>query len=393
MEPVPFAHNGQQVIHLRDPHRFVEKGLTVSMAAYWLIALMSGTSSVEEIRGSFNKRYNSNVTLEEIEALVKTLDENYLLDNERFENYKKKKFREFHSQNVRKAALAGTSYPNDAVELSSLLETYLANSGSVNSRRPDALIAPHIDLSAGGASFGAAYSSLRGSDAETFVILGTGHSLSDDFFACTDKDFETPLGVSPLDRAFLALLEKEFGEPIYKNEYAHKFEHSIEFQVLFLQKLFNGAKPPKKIVPILLSFPETVDDLDHPIFNSERIDKFSGALQKTIDEGGGKICLIGGIDLSHIGKRFGQGNGAPGERLEKLESEDRAALKHIADGNKSGFVDYMKKVNPQNNICGFPVLYVMMDLLNGRKGKLLDYRQSVEGENESAVSFAAMTFS
>ncbi len=391
VEPSPFAHNGQQVIHLRDPHRFVENGLTVSMAAYWLITMMSGTNSVEEIRGGFNEKYNSNVTLEEIEALIK-------IDNERFIKYKKEKFREFHSQTVRKAALAGTSYPNDAAELSNLLETYLANAGSGSAgsgggRQPDALIAPHIDLSAGGASFGAAYAPLRGSDAETFVILGTGHTLSDDFFACVDKDFETPLGVSPPDRAFLTRFEKEFGEPIYKNEYAHKFEHSVEFQVLFLQKLFQGASPPKKIVPILLSFPETVDDMDHPVFNFERIKKFSGALQKTIDEGGGKICIIGGIDLSHIGKRFGQVNGATGERLEKLESEDRAALKHVADGNKSGFVDYMKKVNPQNNICGFPVLYVMMDLLDGRKGKLLDYRQNVEGDNESAVSFAAMSFS
>ncbi len=362
------------------------------MAAYWLIALMSGANSVAEIRDIFNVRYKSKVTLEEIEALVNSLDENYLLDNERFANYKKGIIDEFCSQSVREAALAGTSYPNDALELSNLLETCLANADSGDGRQPDALIAPHIDLSAGGESFGAAYAPLRGSDAETFVILGTGHTLSDDFFACIDKDFETPLGVSPLDRAFLGRLEKEFGEPIYKNEYAHKFEHSIEFQVLFLQKLFANADPHKKIVPILLSFPETVDEMDHPVFNADRINRFSGALQKTIAESAGKVCLIGGIDLSHIGKRFGQGNGVPAERLKKLEDEDRAALKHIADGKKNEFVQYMKKVNPQNNICGFPVLYIMMDLLNGRKGKLLDYRQNVEGDNESAVSFAAMTF-
>ena len=393
VEPQPFEHNGQQVIHLRDPHRFVENGLTVSMSAYWIITLMNGANSVAEIRDTFNARYRSTITAEEVEALVRSLDENYLLDNERFANYKKERYSEFHSESVRKAALAETSYPNDPEELSNLLETFLANGGSGSTQQTDALIAPHIDLSAGGASFGAAYAELRGSDAETFVILGTGHTLSDDFFACIDKDFETPLGVSPLDRTFLGKLEKEFGEPIYKNEYAHKFEHSIEFQVLFLQKLFSDSNPPKKIVPILFSFPETVDDMDHPIFNAERIDRFSAALQKTIDGSGGKICLIGGIDLSHIGKRFGQESGASAERLKELEDEDRTALKHVADGKKNEFVQYMKKVNPQNNICGFPVLYVMMDLLNGRKGKLLDYRQNVEGDNESAVSFAAMTFS
>lgn len=393
VEPVPFTHNGQQVVHLRDPHRFVENGLAVSIPAYWLITMMDGGSSVEEIRSVFNEKNNSKVTSQEIETLVKTLDENYMLDNERFADYKNKIIREFQSQTVRKSVLCGTSYPDDATELSNLLETYLASGNSGSDVKPDILIAPHIDLSAGGPSFGAAYAPLRGSDAESFVILGTGHTLSDDFFACIDKDFETPLGTSELDRVFLVQLEKEFGEPIYKNAYAHRFEHSVEFQVLFLQKLFGNANPQKKIVPILLSFPETVDDMDHPIFNSERIEKFSSALQKTIDAGDGKICLIGGIDLSHIGKRFGQVSGANSERLKKLESEDRQALQHIADGKKKEFVEYMKKVNPQNNICGFPVLYVMMDLLNGRKGKLLDYRQNVEGDNESAVSFAAMTFS
>jgi hypothetical protein len=392
IEPLPVAHNGRQLIHLRDPHRFVESGLTVSPAAYWIISMMSGHNSVEEIRDRFNSSFNANVSLDDIELLVKTLDENFLLENDRFEELKKKTVEEFLSQSVRGPALAGKSYPEDAGELSRMLDGFLDTARSSDSTPPYAVIAPHIGLAAGGATFGAAYSRLSGSDAETFVILGTGHTLTEDFFACVDKDFETPLGVSPVDREFLGELEKEFAEPIYKNGFAHKYEHSVEFQVLFLQKLFGNADPPRKIVPILLSLPETIDESDHPEFNSERINRFTSALRKAINKNGRKVCLIAGIDLSHVGKRFGQMQGAPKERLNEIKNEDSRLLQFVAGGMKTEFVELMKRINPRNHVCGFPVLYVLMDLLDGRKGELLDYRQNVEGDNDSVVSFAAMTF-
>ena len=391
IEPVPVTHEGQQLVHLRDPLRFVEDGLTVSMAAFWIISGMDGETSVEVLRDRFNENFKTNVSLEEIEQLVKSLDENCFLANERFKELQRKMTDEFASQTVRASALVGKSYPPDAGELSKMLDGYLDGIPAAKPP-PYAVLAPHIDLSAGGPSFGAAYSQLRGSSAETFVILGTGHTLADDFFACIDKDFETPLGKSAIDRAFQAELEKEFGEPIYKNAFAHKNEHSVEFQVVFLQKLFANSDPPKKIVPILLSFPENIGDCDDPVFNPQRIEKFTKALGKAIQKRDGKICLIGGIDLSHVGKRFGQEQGAPVERLDEIKNEDDLLMQFVAGGKKDEFVKLMKKINPVNHVCGFPVLYVMMDLLDGRKGSLLDYRQNIEGDNDSVVSFAAMSF-
>ena len=159
-----------------------------------------------------------------------------------------------------------------------------------------------------------------------------------------------------------------------------------------MQTLFADSDPPKKIVPILLSFPENIDDCDDPVFNPQRIERFTKALNKAIQKREGKICLIGGIDLSHVGRRFGQESGAPVERLDKIKDEDNLLMQFVAGGKKTEFVKLMKKINPENHVCGFPVLYVMMDLLEGRKGSLLDYRQNIEGDNDSVVSFAAMSF-
>lgn len=387
----PLDNEGQKLILLRDPQNLSDKQVTVTLSAYLIVTNMNGANTLEEIRVLFNDTYKADITPEDIQKLVKSLDDSYLLKNEKFINRTKELIEEFENSPVRESCLSGKSYSDDAEALSKELDGYLDGKES-GSKPPVAIIAPHIDLRIGGKAFGAAFSQLKGSEAETFVVLGIGHTLASDFFACVNKDFKTPLGVSPVDGDFLARLEEDFGEPIFNNAFAHKSEHSVELQVLFLQKLFGGEKPPRKIVPILLSFPETIEEFKHPVFNKQRIDKFISALQKGIERMGKKVCLIGGIDLSHVGRRFGETAGAPEARLKEIEYEDKVILGFVADGLKEEFVKYMKKVNPQNHVCGFPALYVLMDLMDGHKGELLEYMQNVEGKNESVVSFTAMRF-
>ncbi|MBI5178445.1 MAG: AmmeMemoRadiSam system protein B [Nitrospinae bacterium] len=388
VEPIPFEHDGMRFVQLHDPLRYSDGALSVSLPAFILMTMMDGQTTLETIRAEFNANYNAGITIAEIASLVKDLDKQFLLSNGNFEAQKKKLADEFAAQKVRPSSLAGKSYPADPAELSALLNGFLKEDGGP---APFAIVAPHIDLHAGGAVFGAAYARLKHSTAETFVILAIGHALDGDFFACIDKDFQTPLGASPVDRAFLSGLEAGFGEPLFANAYAHKNEHSAEFQVLLLQKLFAG-QPARKVVPILFSFPETIEDLDHPAYNKQRVDRFIRALRTEIKRRPGKICLIAGVDLSHIGRRFNQEEGAAEQRLQETETDDRNLLRLVAEGNKPEFVRFMKETNPRNNVCGFPALYVLLDLLDGRKGELLDYRQNVEPDTDSMVSFAAMSF-
>ncbi|MEE8483513.1 MAG: AmmeMemoRadiSam system protein B, partial [Nitrospinota bacterium] len=317
MRPVdtfPVEHEGEKLILLRDPQSFSENSLTITLAAYMIIVNMNGHNTVEEILNEFNKTYKASLKLKEMRQLVDSLDNAYLLQNENFQKHMKKTVKEFADMPVRKSSLAGRSYPENPDELSKQLDGYLNGKSNGKGKSPFAIVAPHIDLNAGGETFGAAFSQIKDSKAETFVILGIGHTLAEDFFACVKKDFETPIGTSPVDAEFLKNLEKDFGEPIYENQFAHRSEHSAEFQVLFLQKLFGGENPPRKIVPILLSFPENIDELDHPVFNKERVDKFIAALSKGIERLGDKVCVIAGIDMSHIGRRFGHKDGAPEKR-------------------------------------------------------------------------------
>ena len=391
MEPIPVEHEGQQLVIVRDPQRITETNLTLSRSAYWVICHMNGNNSINRIKQNYKNTFDVDIDILEIEKLVTALDKALFLDNDNFRSYERAVIKEFNDNPVRPSALAGKSYPEDPEELSKMLDGFLDGKPE-SDFTPFAVIAPHIDLSAGGPVFGAAYAQLKNSKAETFVILGIGHNLGGDFFACTDKAFETPLGTTATDTNFLNNLESDFGEPIYTEVFTHKNEHSIEFQTLFLQKIFGKDTGSKKIVPILLSFPENIDEIDHPVFNLDRVKKFSNALKKGIDSMGDKVALIAGIDLAHVGARFGQEDGAETKKLEALEHDDRKLLDFVADGDKDEFVAYMKEINPQNHVCGFPALWMLFDLIGGRKGSLLDYQQSIEGSNESAVSFAAMVF-
>ncbi len=388
-EPVPFEHEGQRYVNLRDPFHYAAEGLSVSLPAFMLITYMDGSRTVEDICAAFGEECGSAAPAEAVRRLVRDLDSNHLLDNENYKLQKQKVCAAFAAEPVRAAALAGGGYPDDPAAVHAVLERFIPANGE-SGPAPFAIVAPHIDLRAGGPVFGAAFARLQNSAAETFVILGIGHSLEEDFFACIDKDFETPLGVSPVNREFLAALEKDFGEPVYRQMYAHKHEHSVEFQALFLQKLLPNRH---RIVPILFSFPEVIEELEHPAYNRQRVDRFTAALKKQIDALGDNVCIIAGIDMSHVGKRFGHEEGVTDKRLAEIEHEDRAALAFVAAGDKRGFVEYMKELNPRNHICGFPALYTLLGLLGGRTGELIEYGQSVEGDHDAVVGFAAMSFS
>ena len=116
------------------------------------------------------------------------------------------------------------------------------------------LIAPHIDFHRGGPAYAWAYRDLaeRG-DADVFVVFGTCHAGMADPFALTRKPFETPLGPVPVERDFVDALAARAGQDCFASELAHRNEHSVEFQAVFLRYLYAGRREVT-VVPILASF-------------------------------------------------------------------------------------------------------------------------------------------
>ena len=277
------------VVVLYDDNHYTDKIARLPLEVIEYLMLLDGKRNAEFL-AAHSARMGRPFSVEQFVEVVNVLEREFFLDSERFQKHREEIDREFNELPVRPAAHAGASYPADPVELRSMLDGFLANGSSGNghsngttSRPPAAVIAPHIDFRVGGASYGPAYNTLRHSDADTFIIFGVSHQMSYDSFMISAKDFETPLGIVPTDREFIEGFRKRLPFELTRNEIAHRQEHSIEFQVVFLRHIFPDREI--RIVPILAgSLHEYVEFGEGNACDDERLTQLYDALEATATE-------------------------------------------------------------------------------------------------------------
>jgi len=247
-------------------------------------------------------------------------------------------------------------------------------------------MAPHLDPHRAGATIARAVSEI-GTDGPPprIVIFGTGHQLFEDPVALTRKHFETPLGKVTCDTAFVDRLEKKMGEVAYRSELAHRDEHSIEFPALFLRHHFGDK--PFTIVPILCGgFHALVDAGKTPREDAE-FESLVDAVEEAAREAGGPTVYLAGVDLSHVGPRFGDPRIDEGAKSE-IEKLDRSTLDAALAGDAEAWFSAIAGHGDSTRICGFAPTYAMLRCMAAGKGRLLSYAQSDEPDT-SVVSYAA----
>jgi len=400
IDAFPCESSGQKVIALRDPSRLDDKVILVSYPVFFVMSLFDGTRSLLDIKTEYMRKSGEILSGERLEEIIHYLDEHYLLQNERFESYRRKLEEEFSITQLRKAAFAGTGYESDPQRLTEQIDGFFNGTGgpgkplSAKKGQPlKGLIAPHIDFQRGGTCYARPYKALMElPPPDLFIILGTVHVPTKNPFVLTSKDFETPLGTVASERALIQSLAKKLPFNPFEDEIVHKIEHTIEFQLLFLKYCFQD-KVPFKIIPVLCSsfhdvISEGVTPLEKPSFHS-----FIAALRETVETTHYKTCLIASADLAHCGVRFGDSSPPSSEFLRNLEHEDREMLSSVEAMNSEAFYRSLQADKDRRNICGLPPIYTLLSLLDADKGTLLDYQQSVEAGGGSVVTFASMVFS
>jgi hypothetical protein len=122
--------------------------------------------------------------------------------------------------------------------------------------------------------------------------------------------------------------------------------------------------------------------------------RFFDALGEMAELYGSELCWILGIDLAHIGRRYGDELSAVADRDEMLEvkEEDLARLNHVCAGAGEEFCEMVKPEQDRLKWCGLSPLYTFMRAVPEARGQLLRYEQWNIDE-ESVVSFAALEFS
>jgi AmmeMemoRadiSam system protein B len=392
LEFIPVNQAGQQLILVRDHLGLVPEGKAISPPLYHFMSLLASGGSLRDLQLELMRQKGGVlVGSDEVKNLIAQLDESFLLDSERYKTALEKIVADFASLKTRPCVHCGQSYPDNSLELKNRLEEILSAVPPPEKKGQNivALVAPHIDLAVGFRVYAAAYQRLSLVKPSRIVLLGVGHRMSKALFSVTDKDFETPLGTTPCEKSLVRILREEGGPTVADNDFAHRSEHSIEFQILFLQHIL--PKGSFTMIPILCgSLLEGLSQYTRSAY-IEKAGPFLDKLREIIQDPEQETLLIAGVDLSHIGLKFGHER--PASYLEKeTEKHDRNLLQHVSHGDADLFWQESQRVEDRFHVCGFSALACLLEVLSGRKGDILDYQLWHEEATKSAVSFSALIF-
>jgi AmmeMemoRadiSam system protein B len=345
------------------------------------------------------RRFGAFLYKEKLEEIIGQLDEALFLEGDRFQEALKQKEESFKKTSFREALFAGKSYEEDPEKLRAQLEGYFTGSegpGAPGEKEGieelKGVVAPHIDFQRGGPCYAFAHREIwKKNSSHCFIIFGTAHTPMENPFCLTRKDFITPLGALNVDRELVDAIQSRCVDDLFKDEGAHRSEHSIEFQCVFLRYLYPEPIP-LKIVPILSgSFHEAIEQGISPM-EVEPVRRFIEALREAVSSLGKEVCYIASADLSHMGLQFGDREGTNEYGLRVLSQEDQEMLGYVEEMDGEGFFSSIAREKGRRRICGLPAIYAMLKTLEAKKGKLLKYDQAFTLETQSVVTFASLAF-
>lgn len=395
VEVFPTTLRGQQVLCLRDPMHYTDAIVSVPPQTAAILDLFDGRHSLLDIQEAFARRFGILLFREQLQQVIQSLDDCLLLESPRFAGHREAVEDEFRRVPHRPARLAGTGYSAEPEALRRELDGYfVAEDGpgemlaSPEAPRLTGLVVPHIDFARGGPCYAWGYREATGAmPADRWIVFGTAHVPMARPFALTRKAFETPLGSVDVDAECLEALVAKVGSGYFDDEFAHRGEHSIEFQGVFL-RYTTPADQPVRIVPILCgSFHEFVE-ARRPPGQSDAVEEFLGTLRETLTALGGRTVVVASADLAHVGPQFGASRPLTPGQLGDVEEADRRTLAAVETGDAEAFFRDVAKDGDQRHICGLPPIYATLRVLDAPRGRLLRYGQWPDPDG--TVTFAAL---
>lgn len=388
VEVVPFEQDGQKLYLLRDPEGISERSLAVSQDVLFLLSLMDGSRSMEDLQEEYKQSFANPIQVEQIRSIVEGMDDNLLLHNERFQRHMADLVESYAALACRPSFLAGKSFPVGEDDLRKALSGFLGNQDGVEAPgRIRGILAPHIDYMRGKRVYAEAYDYLPHAEYDLIVIFGTCHGFAPALWNISLKDFSTPLGTVKNAGGLSDLIQNNDVLGRYVFEWPHRNEHSIELQLPIIQYLAGHRKI--EILPILngsmhqfVKGERTMDD-DEPA-------ELMGNLKAVLERYGKSYLVVAAADLAHIGAQFGDRFQCDASVLEQSKNADRLILDRIAETDPPGFLQAIIDEGDSRRICGLAPIFFQLSLLRSSKTKVVDYDQWTDGA--SSVSFAGAVF-
>lgn len=394
LDMMPSPIEGHPGLLIRDPFHYSDATMVIPPSLVPLLECFDGKITELDLHERLVVLTGNLEVSELLRHLVDTLSRSGFLDDAAAAEMKRSRRDAFARAEAREPAHAGSAYPEDREALKRTLDGYLAQADPAGPAEPALLgiAAPHVSPEGGFRSYAAAYAALpRASGDRTVIVLGTSHYGEPERFGLTRKPFVTPLGRTRVDLDVVDALARAAPEAVTMEDYCHAVEHAIEFQVLFLQHLWG---PDVRIVPILCGpFARSTLHGGRPE-DDPAVAAFLGALGELAAREAGRLYWVLGIDMAHLGRRYGDLFGArPGlPRLVDAALRDGERIDRIVEGDAAGFWDLVVEHHDDLRWCGASPLYAFLAAVRPGAGRLLRYEQW-NIDPESVVSFAGLAFS
>lgn len=395
---LPVRDGERELLLVQDPMGIIPGQPVLGIEALAILQLLDGTVSLTDISAAVMRESKDLRVGNMIRDFIAQLDEMLMLESPRFQKALDEARAQYHALEIRPAALENVSYPAERAALEAMLDEHFAAARDARaaeglpeaSATPRAILAPHLDPRREGPLMAKAFLELPAKPATPLrvVILGTGHNLVGDYFALTRKHFQTPLGKATTDTAFVDHVAGRLGDLAYRGELSHREEHSIEFQVLYLQRRLGDA--PFTIVPVLCGgFYSLLDEQKTPREEPE-VETLIAALREAEAKFGGTTVYVAGVDFSHVGPRFGDAR-VNDEVKAEVRHVDEAAIAAAKAGDADAWFAAIAAQEDATRICGYAPTYVMLRAAEPGAGHTLGYAQSEE-KDTSVVSVAALAW-
>ncbi len=266
---------------------------------------------------------------------------------------------------IRCPAVSGQFYSSNPVTLRDDIKGFIRT--GINREKVIGLIAPHAGYMYSGAVAGSAYSTIQIPD--TVIILGPNHhGFGARVAIFPHGEWITPLGSTRINDDLAQLIIRNSMQ-IEVDSAAHRYEHSLEVQLPFLQYI----NPEVSVVPICIG----------PCIYEECRNLGIG-IAKAILEYGKDALIVASSDMTHY------------ESALKAKEKDQLALREIMALNPEGLLKTCIKENI--SMCGVipaTIMIVAALELGANRASLVKYSTSgdITGDNEQVVAYAAVTVS
>lgn len=387
---MPSPIEEQPGLLIRDSFHYSEAVIVIPPPLVQCLACFDGQQTALDLRQLLVKVTGDLQVGEIADQLTGALSLNGFLEDENYQRMKAEREQAFAEAPVREASHAGTAYPADAESLRETMAEWMGGDSAPASGLIG-IAAPHVSPGGGYDSYRAAYRLLGPEYKDrTFVILGTSHYGASERFGLTRKPYATPYGEAAVNLDLHGELMRLAPGSIANEDYCHAVEHSIEFQVLFLQSIYG---PEIKILPILCgSYARSIYQGGMPE-DDENVNRFLGTLGEIGAREADKLFWVLGIDMAHMGRRYGDDFDAIAgqEAMAEVAEMDKDRMGRMNAGDVLGFWDRVQENHDELKWCGSSPVYTFLKAMPSARGTLERYEQwNIDAQ--SVVSFAGMSF-